>query len=80
VTGLGVEELHPGVEMTHVRVSEVDERLDLSIDRPDDVTGKEIADDDSPILQERADHLLGPCISFEPLEQSAMTWRHVRPL
>ena len=58
--------------MTHVRVGQVDERLDLRIDRPDHVTGQQIMDDDCPVLQERGHNLFGPRTSPNPLELSVV--------
>jgi hypothetical protein len=68
-----MEELNPRVEVTHVRVGHVDERLDLRIDRPDHITRQQIVDDDSPVLEERAYKMLRRCISLNPLELSVMT-------
>ena len=55
VTGLRVEDLHARVEVAHVGVGRVDERLDLRVDRGDDVGGHQIVDDDRAVLPERAD-------------------------
>ena len=60
VAGLGVEELYAGVEMTHVGVGQSDVRLDLGIDRPDDVARQQIVDDDGTVVQERVYDLLAP--------------------
>jgi hypothetical protein len=35
--------------MTHVRAGQIDERLNLRIDRPDHVTRQQIVNDDSPV-------------------------------
>jgi hypothetical protein len=72
MAGLCVEELHPRVEMTHVRVGQVNERLDFRIYRANDVSGQQILDDDGPVLQERAYNLIGPCVSLNPLELSVV--------
>jgi hypothetical protein len=74
VAGLGVEELHPGVEMTHVGIGQVNERLDFRIDRADDVCGEQIENDDGTVLQERADDRLGRSISINPLELPVASW------
>jgi hypothetical protein len=71
---LGVEELHPRIEVTHVRVGPVDERLDFRIDRPHDVTGDEIVDDHGAVFQECAHDLLDRSISLERLELSVSSW------
>ena len=71
MAGLRVEELDPGVEMTHVGVGGVDERLHLRIDRADDVTRQQIVDDDGSVLHERVNDLLGRRISLNPLELTA---------
>lgn len=64
VTGLRMEDLHARVEMAHVGVGHVDERLDLRVDRSDDVGRYEIVDDDCAILPERVYDLGGRCISL----------------
>jgi hypothetical protein len=66
-----VEELHPGVEMTHVRVGPVDERLNLRVDRAENVTRQQLVDDDRTVLHERADDLLGRRIGLDPLQTDA---------
>ena len=72
VAGLAVEELHPGVEMTHVGVSQIDVGLDFRIDRPDDVLRQQIVNDHSTVLRERAYDLLGRGISLNRLEATVV--------
>jgi hypothetical protein len=69
-----MEELHPGVEMTHVGVGQIDVRLDFRIDGPDDVLRKQIADDDGAVPQERTDDLVRRYISLNRLESAVVNW------
>jgi hypothetical protein len=48
--------------------------LDFLIDRPDDVTGQQIVNDDGPILQECSNDLIGRGVSLDPLELAAAHW------
>jgi hypothetical protein len=68
VTSVGVEDLHPRVEMTHVRVGQVDERLDLVVDRADDFARHQIVDDDCAVLRERRRDLLGGRLGLDSLQ------------
>jgi hypothetical protein len=72
--GLGVENLHPGVEMTHVGVGQVDKRLNLGIDCPEDTWGQQIVDDDGPVLPECSDDLTDRSVCPNPLESTVLEW------
>jgi hypothetical protein len=67
VPGLGMEDLHPRVEMTHVGVGQRDIRLDFVVNRPDDVMRQQIVNDDSTVRQERAYDSLGYLHRPEPV-------------
>jgi hypothetical protein len=54
VARLGVEDLDPRVEMTHVGVGQRNVRLDFVVNRLDDVSRQQIVDDDSTVRQKRA--------------------------
>ena len=63
VAGLGVEDLHARVEVTHVGVGSIDEGLNFGIDRVDNVAGEQVVDDDCAVPHERVNDLGGWCIS-----------------
>jgi hypothetical protein len=77
--GLGVEDLHPGVEVTHVRVGPVDKRLNLGIDGGHDIRREEIVDDDGPVLQERPHNLTDRVGRLSVLESTVFAWCHGLP-
>jgi hypothetical protein len=80
VPGLGMKDLYPRVEMTHVGVGQRDVRLNFVIDRRYDVARQQIVDHDSTVRQKRLYDSLGPYIGLNPLQLTVVNWCHVLPL
>jgi hypothetical protein len=60
--------------MTHVRVGQVDERLDLRIDGLDHLRGQQIVDDNGTVLEERRRNVLGRRVNLNLSESTVANW------